>query len=64
MFEVEVAAGRGEPLPDYVSIVLDAQWWGVSPMELETWPLAWIQRGQIVRTAQNRAQEKLQQRSP
>lgn len=51
-------AGRATPLPDYVAIVLDAKYWGVSPMEILEWPLKWVESGRIMREAENIAQSK------
>lgn len=57
IYEVELRDGRATPLPDYVNIVEDAQYWGISPMEAKQWPLYWIEAGRIMRQAKSRAAE-------
>lgn len=51
-------AGRATPLPDYVSIAIDAKHWGVTPMEIREWPLYWVEVGRIMREAESIAQSK------
>ena len=46
-----------QPLPEFVAIVQEARYWGVSPMEIMEWPIEWVTNGQIVREAENKAQE-------
>lgn len=58
MFEVEAREGRERPIPDYVDVVLDAKYWGLTPMEMLDMPLEWAEAGRIVREAQYEASLK------
>lgn len=54
--------GLQEPLPEFVSIVQEARYWNVSPMEILEWPIEWITNGRIVREAEGKAQQMASKR--
>lgn len=59
IYEQELMEGRGRPIPGYVSIVQEARYWNVSPMEIMEWPMEWVRKGQIVREAEALAQRRM-----
>lgn len=62
IYEVELAEGRGTPIPDYVSIVQDARFWRITPMDVLNMPVEWVRAGRIVRQAEARAQAQAAER--
>lgn len=55
--EVEAKAGRGAPFPEWAALMLEAQEWGVSPMEYREWPLEDMLRWRLIRSAKAEAQQ-------
>lgn len=49
-----------DPIPDYVQIVQDCLYWGMTPMQMLEMPLYWSEAGRIVRQAEQEAQSAQQ----
>lgn len=58
MYQVEVEAGRSEPIPEYVNEWLVARWMGVTLAELQAMNAGDVAKARIVMHAMNRAQEE------
>lgn len=57
IYEVEVEAGRMEPLnPDY-GVIFAARWFRITPMEYMEMPAYWAGLGAVVRQAENDAHQ-------
>jgi len=57
-----VGLGLSDPLPDYVSIVMEARSWGVTPMEYLEFPAYWAEAGRIVAEAEDEARRQVEAR--
>lgn len=60
MYEVEVDAGRSEPLPPEIDELLLAESLHTTPMALDDWPADYLAYWRIIRHARYEAQQKNQ----
>ncbi len=60
--ETNVRLGLESPLPDFLQVIDDAKYWGVSPMEIQEWPMEWVTNGRIMRKAERLAREAQERR--
>ena len=63
MYQVEVEAGRAEPMPTYVNEWLIARWMGVTLADMQAMNAGNVAKASVVMQAMNRAQETMNQQA-
>ncbi len=58
MYEVEVNAGRADPMPEEIGDLLLAEALHTTPMALQDWPAHYVGYYRIIQHARATAQEK------